>query len=255
MNLRKWSNSMSSLSGRVALVTGGSRGIGAAIAKRLGQEGASVAITYVSSKEKAEAVARSIEAFGVRALTIRADARGADAVRQAVRTTVEKLGSLDILVNNAGIGRAGTIQDWSVDDFDMMLNINIRAVFVATQEAARFMKPGGRIINIGSISSDYMPIEGGGVYAATKGAIAGLTRGWARDLGPSDITVNNVQPGRIDTDMTPADGPLASRIRGSIALQRYGCPEEVAGLVAFLAGPEGSFITGANLRVDGGASV
>jgi 3-oxoacyl-[acyl-carrier protein] reductase len=162
---------------------------------------------------------------------------------------------LDILVNNAGIGRAGTIQDWSVDDFDMMLNINIRAAFVATQEAAKFMKPGGRIINIGSISSEYMPIEGGSVYAATKGAIAGLTRGWARDLGSSGITVNNVQPGRIDTDMTPADGPLASRIRGSIALQRYGCPEEVAGLVAFLAGPESSFITGANLRVDGGASV
>ncbi|GJE43489.1 SDR family NAD(P)-dependent oxidoreductase [Methylobacterium soli] len=246
---------MSNLSGRVALVTGGSSGIGAAIAKRLGQEGASVAITYASSKEKAESVARSIEAFGVRALPIRADARAVDAVREAVRTTAEKFGSLDILVNNAGIGMTGTIQDWSVDDFDMMLNINVRAVFVAAQEAARFMKPGGRIINIGSIGSEYMPIEGGSVYAATKGAIAGLTRGWARDLGPAGITVNNVQPGRIDTDMTPADGFLARRIQGSIALQRYGCPNEVAGLVALLAGPDGSFITGANLRVDGGASV
>jgi 3-oxoacyl-[acyl-carrier protein] reductase len=246
---------MLSLSGRVALVTGGSRGIGAAIAKRLGREGASVAITYASSKEKAGSVARSIEAFGVRTLTIQADARAPDAVRRAVRTTAEKLGSLDILINNAGIGRNGTIQDWSLDDFDLMLNVNIRAVFVASQEAVRFMKPGGRIINIGSIGSEYMPIEGGSVYAATKGAVAGLTRGWARDLGAAGITVNNVQPGRIDTDMTPADGPLADRIRGSIALQRYGCPEEVAGLVAFLAGPEGSFITGANLRVDGGASV
>ncbi|WP_264076748.1 3-oxoacyl-ACP reductase family protein [Mycolicibacterium arabiense] len=238
----------------MALVTGGSRGIGAAIAERLARDGVSVAITYSASEHDARAVARRIEAIGSRALAIRADARDVDAVRKAVHTTVEQLGSLEILVNNAGILRTGVLQEFSLDDFDTLMSVNVRAVFVATREAAKFMKSGGRIINIGSITSEYLPIPGGAFYAASKGAVVGLTRGWARDLGAAGITVNSILPGRIDTDMTPATGPVAQRIRGSIALQRYGSPDEVASLAAFLAGPEGSFITGANLRVDGGAS-
>lgn len=247
---------MDRLAGKVALVTGGARGIGAAVARQLGDEGAAVAFTYLASHRPAEALAKEIEAAGGRALAIPADSGTAEQVKAAVARTVQHFGRLDILVNNAAIELPGTIAEYSMDDFDRMVEVNIKGVFIATQEAARHMKDGGRIINIGSVSSDYMPIAGHAVYAMTKGAIASLTRGLARDLGPRGITVNNVQPGRIETDMFAAvlKAPGGDKIHEAIALKRFGKSEEAAGLVAYLAGPEAAFITGANLKVDGGVS-
>ncbi|HVJ40485.1 MAG TPA: 3-oxoacyl-ACP reductase family protein [Dongiaceae bacterium] len=247
---------MGRLTGKVALITGGARGIGAAITRQLSGEGATIAFTYLASHRPAEALVKEIEAAGGKALAIRADNGAADQVKAAVTTTVKHFGRLDILVNNAAIELPGTLADYSVDDFDRMVAVNIKGVFVATQEAARHMREGGRIINIGSVSSDYMPIGGHAVYAMTKGAIASLTRGLARDLGPRGITINNVQPGRIETDMFRAvrQAPGGDKIHEAIALKRFGKSEEAAGLVAYLASPEASFVTGANLKVDGGVS-
>jgi 3-oxoacyl-[acyl-carrier protein] reductase len=243
---------MSTLSGKVALVTGAARGIGASIAKRLGQDGASVAITYTASREKAEELVRLIEAAGSKAFAIQADSGNAQAARSAVTQTVEKFGKLDILVNNAGVAHLAPIAEFPEDQFEHSLAVNVRGVFAATQEAVRHMSNGGRIIMIGSVNSDSMPFPGGSVYALTKAAVAGFTRGLARDLGPRGITVNNVQPGPIDTDLNPADGPFAGTLKGFMALPRYGHADEVAGLVSYLAGPEGAFITGAGLKIDGG---
>lgn len=240
------------LAGKVALVTGGSRGIGAAIVKRLAQEGAAVAFTYASAKEKADEVVRAVEAEGGKALAIQADSGAAEAVKGAVARTVESLGRLDVLVNNAGLAIFSPLDQFSLDDFDRLLAVNVRAVFVAAQEASRHMSEGGRIITIGSTNADRMPVAGGGVYAMTKAAVAGLTRGLARDLGPRGITVNNVQPGPVDTDMNPATGPFAEMQKGFLAVPRYGTGDEVAGLVIYLAGPEAAFITGASLTIDGG---
>ena len=240
------------LTGKVALVTGGSRGIGAAIAKRLAQDGAAVAITYVSAQQKADEVVRAIEAAGGRALAIRADSADVEAVKNAVAETVQTLGRLDVLVNNAGIAVVMPLDQFSLDDFDRMVAVNIRAVFVAAQEASRHMHEGGRIITIGSVNADRMPFAGGSVYAMTKAAVAGLTRGLARDLGPRGITVNTVQPGPVDTDMNPADGPFAESLKGWMALPRYGQGDEIAAMVAYLAGPEAGFVTGASLTIDGG---
>ena len=240
------------LAGKVALITGGSRGIGAAIARRLARDGAAVAITYASAQQKADEVVRAIESAGGRAMAIRADSGDAEAVKNAVAETVRTLGRLDVLVNNAGIAVVAPLDQFSLDDFDRMVAVNVRAVFVAAQEASRHMSEGGRIITIGSVNADRMPFAGGGVYAMTKAAVAGLTRGLARDLGPRGITVNNVQPGPIDTDMNPADGPLAEAMKGWTALARYGRGEEIAGMVAYLAGPEAGFVTGASLTIDGG---
>lgn len=242
------------LTDKVALVTGGSRGIGAAIAKRLAQDGAAVGITYTSAKPKADEVVRAIESAGGRALAIRADSADANAVKHAVAETVRTLGRLDVLVNNAGVVVMSPLDQFALDDFDRMVAVNVRGVFVATQEAARHMGEGGRIITIGSVNADRMPFAGGGVYAMTKAAVAGLTRGLARDLGPRGITVNNVQPGPVDTDMNPADGPFAETLKGLMALKRYGRGDEIAGLVAYLAGPDAGFITGASLTIDGGFS-
>ncbi|HEX2525479.1 MAG TPA: SDR family oxidoreductase [Geminicoccus sp.] len=243
---------MSALQGKVALVTGGSRGIGAAIVRRLVQDGAAVAFTYVSSREKAEALAREMEAEGGKLLPIQADATDADAVTSAVRQAVQAFGKLDVLVNSAGVYEAGSLDELSIEAFDRMVAVNIRSVFVAIQEAVRHMPEGGRIVTIGSCVSERTPAAGMGPYAMSKAAITGLTRGLARDLGPRGITVNNVQPGPVDTDMNPADGPAAEIQHGWMALPRHGQPSEIAAMVAYLAGPEAGYVTGASLLIDGG---
>src|SRR5262245_37483967 len=240
------------LAGKVALVTGASRSLGAAIAKRLAADGAAVALTYSASPGKADEVVRAIEAAGGKALAIKADAADADAVRAAVARTIGTLGGLDILVNKAGVIAIAPIEPFRMEDFDRLVAVNVKGLFVATQEAARHMREGGRIIHIGSCNSSSIPFAGGSVYALTKGAVAGFTKGLARDLGPRGITVNNVQPGPVDTDMNPAKGEFADAARQHIALQRYAQPEEVASFVAYLASSEASFITGASLLVDGG---
>ena len=240
------------LSGKVALVQGGSRGIGAAIVKRLAAEGAAVAFTYVSSDAKARELQDSITSTGGKALAIKADSADADAIQRAVATTVEQLGGVDILVNNAGVLAVGPLEDFSLEDFDRTLNINVRSVFIASQAAARHMGDGGRIINIGSTNADRMPFAGGGVYAMSKSALVGLTKGLARDLGPRGITINNVQPGPVDTDMNPATGDFAESLIPLMAIGRYGHAEEIASFVAYLAGPEAGYITGASLSIDGG---
>ncbi|MFL6207783.1 MAG: 3-oxoacyl-ACP reductase family protein [Pyrinomonadaceae bacterium] len=240
------------LENKRALVTGGSRGIGAAIVKRLAREGAHVALTYVSKPDHANETAQAAEALGVRALAIQADSADAQAVAAAVERTVAELGGIDILVNNAGIGVFAPIEDYRLEDFDRTLAINLRAVFVATQAAVRHMQPGGRVITIGSCNAERMPFQGGAVYAMSKAALVGLVKGLARDLGPRGITVNNVQPGPIDTDLNPASGDFADMLRSLMALPRYGSGDEVAALVAYLAGPEAGFVTGASLTIDGG---
>ncbi|XXE65874.1 3-oxoacyl-ACP reductase FabG [Pseudomonas sp. R1-7] len=244
--------STQALSGKVALIQGGSRGIGAAIVKRLAAEGAAVAFTYVSSAAKSEALQDSITSAGGKALAIKADSADAEAIRNAVSATVEAFGRLDILVNNAGVLAMAPLDEFKLEDFDQTLAINVRSVFVATQAAARHMSEGGRVINIGSTNADRMPFAGGATYAMSKSALVGLTKGLARDLGPRGITVNNVQPGPVDTDMNPADGDFASSLIDLMAVGRYGTVEEIASFVAYLAGPEAAYITGASLTIDGG---
>jgi 3-oxoacyl-[acyl-carrier protein] reductase len=242
------------LSGKVAFIQGGSRGIGAAIAKRLAADGAAVAITYVNAAEKAQAVVSAIEAAGGRAIALKADSADAGALTAAIRTAVEKLGRLDILVNNAGVLAVAPLHEFSLDDFDRTLAVNVRSVFVASQEAARHMNDGGRIIHIGSTNADRMPFSGGATYAMSKSALVGLTRGLARDLGPRGITVNNVQPGPVDTEMNPDSGDFAEMLKGMMALGRYGKADEIAGFVAYLASAEAGYVTGASLSIDGGFS-
>lgn len=246
------SSSSNNLTGKVALIQGGSRGIGAAIAKRLAHEGAAVAITYLSAAEKAAELVRDIEATGGRAFAIKADSGDAYAVRGAVSQTLSHFGRIDILVNNAGVLAIAPIEEFNLEDFDRTLAINVRSVFVASQEAARHMTEGGRIITIGSTNADRMPFAGGSVYAMSKSAIVGLTRGMARDLGPRGITVNNVQPGPVDTDMNPENTDFAESIKGLMAIDRYGRAEEIAAFVSYLAGPEAGYVTGASLSIDGG---
>lgn len=242
------------LSGRVAFVQGGSRGIGAAIVKRLAREGATVAFTYVSSPDKADEVVEAITTAGGQAIAIRADSADAEALQQAIRQTVNSFGKLDILVNNAGVLAMGSLEELSLEDLDRTLAVNVRSVFVASQEAARHMNDNGRIINIGSTNAERMPFAGGAIYAMSKSALVGLTKGMARDLGARGITVNNVQPGPVDTDMNPADGDFAELMRSMMAIGRYGKDEEIASFVAYLAGPEAGYITGASLTIDGGFS-
>ena len=243
---------MTVLAGKSALVTGGSRGIGAAIAKRLAKEGAEVAITYSSSPERAQQLVDEIEKAGGRALAIKADGADQSAVRGAVQQTAKEFGKIDILVNNAGVLALGPIADFPPDDFERALSVNVRSVFTATQEAVRHMPDGGRIITIGSVNSERMPFQGGSVYALTKGAVASFTKGLARDLGERKITVNNIQPGPVDTEANPASGPFADTLLGLMAVKRYGNADEIAAMAAYLAGPEAGYITGASLLIDGG---
>jgi 3-oxoacyl-[acyl-carrier protein] reductase len=240
------------LIGKVVLVQGGSRGIGAAIVKRLAEQGAAVAFTFVSSEDKARALQDQITSAGGKALAIKADSANAQEIRGAVAKTVEAFKGLDILVNNAGVLAIAPLDDFTLEAFDQTLAINVRSVFIASQEAARHMKEGGRIINIGSTNADRMPFAGGGVYAMSKSALVGLTKGLARDLGPRGITVNNVQPGPVDTDMNPADSDFADSLMSLMAVPRYGKAEEIAAMVAYLAGPEAGYVTGASLTIDGG---
>ncbi|SOY61115.1 SDR family oxidoreductase [Cupriavidus taiwanensis] len=240
------------LAGKIALVTGGSRSIGAAIARRLAADGAAVALTYSASPDKAANVVREIEAAGGRAIALAADAGDAAAVRRAVADTVAAFGGLDILVNNAGLGLGGAIEDIPFDTYERMIAVNVTGVFVATQEAVRHMKPGGRVIHIGSSMARYAAFPTASLYTLTKGAIAGFNRSLVRDLGPKGITVNTVHPGPTDTDMNPAGGPVSEIVGPGIALGRYGQPHEIAGVVAFLAGPDAAFVTGAEIVADGG---
>jgi 3-oxoacyl-[acyl-carrier protein] reductase len=245
---------MSTLNKKVALITGGSRGIGAAIAKRLAADGASVAVTYTKGADAAAAVVKAIEQAGGKAIAIQADATDANAVKSAVEKTVSTFGSLDVLVNNAGTAIPKPFEETTLQDIDQMFNLNVRGTFVATQAALKHMKSGGRIIMIGSCVGERMVTPGLVAYSATKGAVKMFTQGLSRELGGRGITVNNVQPGPIDTELNPAAGDWATPQTAMTSLGRYGRAEEVAALVAFVAGPEASYITGANLTVDGGTN-
>ena len=241
------------LTNKRALVTGGSRGIGAAIVKRLAGEGAHVAFTYASSPDKAAEVAKAAQALGVKAIAIQSDSADAGAVVGAVERVVSEFGGIDILVNSAGVIAIGPIEQLKLSDFDRVVGVNVRAAFVATQAALRHMKEGGRIIIIGSANGERMPFPGGSVYAMSKSALQGLVQGVARDIGARGITINNVQPGPIDTEGNPDKTEFAEMLKKQfMALPRYGKVEEVAAMVAYLAGPEAGFITGASLTIDGG---
>ncbi|RYD62082.1 MAG: SDR family oxidoreductase [Verrucomicrobiaceae bacterium] len=244
---------MSTLKGKRALVTGASRGIGAAIAKALAAEGASVAITYERSADKAGEVVRQIEAAGGKAVAFAANSADPQAVRDSIDKTVEELGGLDILVNNAGIARQGSFEEISLEDIDALLNVNVRGVILTSQAAIKHLTTGGRIINIGSGLGERVPFGGVTVYSATKSALRSLTAGLSRELGPRGITVNLVQPGSTDTDMNPADGAGAEAQKSAMSLGQYGTPEDIAAAVVFLAGAGGKQITGTTITVDGGA--
>ena len=242
------------LEGKIAFITGGSRGIGAAIAKRLAADGANVAITYTKGADAAASVVKEIGRAGRKAIAIQADAADAEAVKAAVEKTVATLGGLDVLVNNAGTAIPKKFEETTLEEMDRMIDVNIRGAFVATQAALKHMKDGGRIIMIGSCVGERMMTPGLVPYSATKGAIKMFSQGLSREVGNRGITVNNIQPGPIDTELNPAAGEWAVPQKAATALNRYGSVDDVAALVAFVAGPESSYITGANLTVDGGTN-
>jgi 3-oxoacyl-[acyl-carrier protein] reductase len=245
---------MANLTNKTALVTGASRGIGAAIAKRLAAEGASVAITYSKGAAAAAQVVKDIESAGGKAIAIQADATDAKAVNAAVEKTVKAFGRLDILVNNAGTAIPKPFEEATLEELDTVIDLNLRGVFIATQAALKHLPDGGRIISIGSCVGERNMTPGLAAYAATKGAVKMFTQGLSREVGPRGITVNTVQPGPIDTDLNPAAGDWATPQIANTALKRYGHVEEIAAMVAFVAGPEAGYITGASLTVDGGTN-
>ncbi len=245
---------MAELAGKVALVTGGSRGIGAAIAQRLARDGADVALTYRSSADGAQNVVGQIEATGRRGLAIAADSADPGAVVAAVDRTAAEFGRLDILVNSAGIFPFGPIEEVSLQDYEHTMAVHVRAVFVAVQAASRHLRTGGRIISIGSNLAERVPFPGITLYSLSKSALNGLTKGLAREFGPRGITANVVHPGSTDTDMNPADGDTADQQRQLIALGHYGTADDIAATVAHLAGPGGSHISGQAITVDGGTN-
>lgn len=243
---------MGQLDGKTALVTGGSRGVGAGIVARLAADGAKVVFTYANSKAQAEAVAAAAVAAGGTAHPIHADSLHEQDIEAAVAHTVDRFGSLDILVNNAAVGTFAAITDLKMEEIDAMLTINVRSAIVAIRESLAHLGDGGRIINIGSINADRTPFPGQSIYALTKGALASLTRGLARELALRGITINNIQPGPIDTDANPADGPAATSMLGVMAVDRFGTAAEVGAFVSYLAGPDAAYNTGASLNIDGG---
>jgi 3-oxoacyl-[acyl-carrier protein] reductase len=243
---------MNPLSGRRALVTGGSRGIGAAIVRRLTLDGAQVAFTYAASAGAADNLRSEVSAKGGTAVAIRADSVNAQQVSAAVDDAVSQLGGLDILVNNAGVASSGDVESFPLEEFDRMLAVNVRGVFTAVQRAIPHLGTNARIITIGSIFADRVPRPGSAVYAMTKAAVGGLTRGLARELGPRGITVNVIQPGPTATDTNPDSGEFADAMRELTAVGHYGRPEDIASAVAYLASPEAAFITGISWNVDGG---
>ncbi|MER6126071.1 SDR family oxidoreductase [Streptomyces sp. NPDC001795] len=244
--------SRGTLNGKAALVTGGSRGIGAATALRLAREGADVAVTYVRGKEAAQEVVGAVEALGRRAVALRADSADADEAAGAVGRVADALGGLDILVNNAGVGLLGPLDDLSPADVDQVLAVNVRGVFLASRAAAARMASGGRIITIGSCMTQRVPGPGGTLYAMSKSTLIGLTKALARELGGRGITANIVHPGPVDTDMNPADGPYAPGQAAMTAVGRFGTADEVASAVAYLAGTDAAYVTGAEFTVEGG---
>ena len=250
-----FTSSMTNLKERRALVTGGSRGIGAEIVRRLAADGAAVAFTYGSSAADAEKLVAEVAADGGTAVAIQADSADPEKVAESVDEAASALGGLDILVNNAGVAYIADAESFPLEQFERLVAINVRGVFIASQRALAHLGEGGRIINIGSINADRVPGPGLSVYAMTKGAVAGFTRGLARELGPRGITVNNVQPGPIATDMNPEEGEFADAARQVMAGGRYGHPRDIAGVVSYLAGPDTGYITGAHWDVDGGFTV
>jgi 3-oxoacyl-[acyl-carrier protein] reductase len=246
---------MSKLEQKVALITGGSRGIGAGIAKSFAKEGATVAITYVNSAGKAEELVKEIEAEGGRALAIKADSADPEAVKAAIAQTVEKFGRVDILVNNAGIANFKPLEEVTLEDFEETFAVNVRAVFVAAQEVVKNMPAGGRIITIGSAIAETVFTANATIYALSKTALTGLTKGLARDLGDRQITVNLVQPGPIRTDMMPDDEAFQDLMRGKIIAKDFGEPKDVASLVTWVASDEARFVTGQSINIDGGFTV
>jgi 3-oxoacyl-[acyl-carrier protein] reductase len=244
---------MKHLENKVALVTGGSRGMGAAIVKQLADAGATVAFTYLRSAEQAKELARQIEQnTGKKVLALPADNASHAAVTDAVERVAAQLGGIDILVNNAGIYSSKPLEEQTADDYEEMMGVNVKAVFMASLAAIKHMKKGGRIISIGSNMADRVAGPGATLYAMSKSALSGFTKGLARELGPKGITVNLVQPGPTDTDMNPADGAHADQLRAMMALQHYGTVNDIASLVTYLASPESGFITGTALTIDGG---